>query len=60
MMNTINEVIITEFETYADIKMMIRIGSFAIDIQNIANGGPNAMKAQPKNSITVILLSLIS
>jgi len=40
--------------------MMIRIGSFAIDIQNIANGGPNAMKAQPKNSITVILLSLIS
>lgn len=37
------------------IKMMILMGSIAILKVNIANGGPNAKKAHPKKSITVIL-----
>lgn len=39
---------------YAEIKMMMRIGSFAIVMQNMAAGGPNDMRAQPKNSLYVI------
>lgn len=34
---------------------IILIGSFAIVKQNIANGAPNAKKAHPKNSATVIV-----
>ena len=41
--------------TNAEIKIMILIGSLAINRQNIANGGPNDMKVQPKNSIVVIV-----
>lgn len=36
-------------------RIIIRIGSWAMVIVNIANGGPNARKAQPKNSGKVIL-----
>lgn len=38
----------------AAIKIIIRIGSCAIVIVNIANGGPNAKNAHPKNSGNVI------
>lgn len=37
-------------------RIIIRIGSWAMVIVNIASGGPNARKAQPKNSGRVILL----
>lgn len=37
-------------------RIIIRIGSCAMVIVNIANGGPNARKAQPKNSGKVILM----
>lgn len=37
-------------------KIMIRIGSWATVMVNMANGGPKARKAQPKNSGKVILL----
>lgn len=40
--------------TDAEINIMILMGSLAINRQNIANGGPNDMKVQPKNSIVVI------
>lgn len=36
-------------------KMIIRIGSCAIVIINIASGGPKAKKTPPKNSGTVIM-----
>lgn len=48
--NDMNDII-----TYADIKIIIRIGSFATNKQNIANGGPNAINVQPKNSNKVIV-----
>lgn len=38
----------------AAIRIIIRIGSWAIVNVNIAIAGPNAMKAHPKNSATVI------
>ncbi|KAI4498061.1 hypothetical protein M0802_006885 [Mischocyttarus mexicanus] len=38
------------------ISMIILIGSLAIVNVNMANGGPKAKKAQPKKSITVILI----
>lgn len=37
-------------------RIIIRIGSWAMVIENIASGGPNARNAQPKNSGKVILL----
>lgn len=37
-------------------KIIIRIGSWATVIVNMANGGPNARNAHPKNSGNVILL----
>lgn len=37
---------------------MIRRGSLAIVKTNKAKGGPNAIKVQPKNSITVMLVYL--
>lgn len=45
--------------TYADIKIIILIGSFAIVIPSIAADGPNAIIAHPKNSMTVILLQVL-
>lgn len=44
-------------DTYADIKMIMRMGSLAIVKQNMAKGGPKAMKVHPKNSVTVIVES---
>lgn len=41
-------------------KMMIRIGSCAMVILNMANAGPNARKAQPKNSGNVIVKYVFS
>lgn len=41
-------------------KMIIRMGSWAIDNVNIANGGPNARQAQPKNSAAVIALLYVT
>lgn len=40
------------------IMMMILMGSFEMVMANIAKGGPNARKVQPKNSMTVILMPL--
>lgn len=40
-------------------RMMIRIGSLAIVIRNIASGGPNARNAQPKNSRRAMFLGLL-
>lgn len=37
-------------------KIIIRIGSCATVIMNMANGGPNARKAHPKNSGKVIVV----
>lgn len=37
---------------------MIRRGSLAIVKTNKAKGGPNAIKVQPKNSITVMFVYL--
>lgn len=39
---------------------IILIGSFAIVKQNIANGAPNARKAHPKNSVTVIVITYLT
>lgn len=39
----------------AAIRIMIRIGSWAIVNVNMAIAGPKARKAHPKNSATVIL-----
>lgn len=41
-------------------KMMMRIGSLAMVSVNIANGGPNARNAHPKNSGSVILCPFMS
>lgn len=41
---------------YLAISTMIRRGSLAIVKTNKAKGGPNAIKVQPKNSITVMLV----
>ena len=41
----------------AAMRMMIRMGSWAIVSVNIAIGGPKARNEQPKNSTTVILLN---
>lgn len=38
---------------------MTRNGSLAIVNKNIANGGPNAIKVHPKNSITVMIVDII-
>ena len=46
--------------TYAVIRMMIRMGSFAIVMQNMAAGGPNEMRAQPKNSLYVMTTSAVA
>lgn len=43
------------YHTHAEIRMIIRMGSFAIVMQNMAAGGPNEMRAQPKNSLYVML-----
>lgn len=40
-------------------KIMIRIGSCAMVMVNIAKAGPNVRKAQPKNSGKVILSLLL-
>lgn len=40
------------------ISIIILIGSAATVNVNIANGGPKAKKAQPKKSITVILIAI--
>lgn len=50
---------IHKVNTYADIKIIILIGSFAIVIPSIAADGPNAIIAHPKNSMTVILLQFL-
>ena len=41
--------------TYAEIRMMIRIGSLAMVTANMENAGPNAIKAQPTNSEKVMV-----
>lgn len=43
----------------APIKIIIRMGSWAIVNVNIARGGPKAKKAHPKNSAIVILIVFI-
>lgn len=45
------------FTLYLAMRTITRSGSLAIVKMNIANGGPKAMKLQPKNSIIVILAS---
>ena len=45
---------VTDAAAYAEIRMMMRIGSLAIVMQNMAAGGPNEMRAQPKNSLYVM------
>lgn len=42
---------------YLAMRIMILIGSFATVIRNMANGGPNARKAHPKNSRSAMFLN---
>lgn len=44
----------TSQKNAAAINIIILTGSWAIVNKNIANGGPNARNAQPKNSTNVI------
>ena len=40
---------------YPDIRIMMRIGSLATTMQNMAKAGPKAIKVQPINSANVIV-----
>lgn len=41
---------------YLAMRIMILIGSFTIVMRNIANGGPKAINAHPKNSYRAIVI----
>ena len=45
--------------TYAEIRMITRIGSFAMVVRNIDSTGPNAIIVQPMNSRNVMLRTSI-